>query len=1236
MPQCSAAVLANLVANSEYVPTQCVSNACEHIIWGVVQLPADEAHAAEQAEVASMTNLSTPKPKALNHLWTTNGELVTTREEMIAAAHELASDIAPSVLVTGTGRSGATAATRALAALPGHPLVYVEPTILWQMVETWTEHTVGTSYWEPCTSCDSLPGEESGHEERLEATHRRVESSIIAIIRLLGRPWARRRSTGPYAVQLLPWNQGFMLPLLMRAFPRTPRLFVHRPLLPVALSFIASCGMLDGGGEVGHARLPTGGRARCEALPHQRGQCTAWLKKYSTGCMSKDTFGLIVLIDLMGALELGVQTCAADRGWCRLVPHSRLRGLLHDPATRRVLRLNYSDEEAALASRSFERSSKLCVPRPGESDCGPRWVSGARAPHTQAADSEVPARAACLPHVLRTLDMAALPVSARQRHAQVEQDCLMGTGSCAGVGAGVGGGVGGGGDALGGLDVRGRASRIRTALAGMILPAGYYSYSFMAQIIETLPLATRQSTGWSDVLPSLQEWSESSCGRSSSLPDGSIPAVSGVSDWYPHSPLGADAIWRARPPTRWRERGYLRALVGEHTAIRTAIRHDTRGDGFWPGVAPEKPATAPSTFGAYVDELASDRHARSPVSLGACALSDETGRVVDDCLDMDAARRLAQDIVAAASSSSDGSVSGGGESPATGSADVLLRTPATLLPRSGAVPGAGYQDMLVDAKAIVSLSVFNGSTTPFWHSPLTMTMLMPVTHPMTVVLAPAWSLTAHGVGDGCPSSAPAELGHASAWGLADARAAPGSVVHVLQPGDVVTLEPCTQYATFSDPLPPDAAPSAALAYEITVEESIVASSCGAAQRRCLEERSQPIAYPDGVPLLVDSLPPLLYPSHRDGALPASGRGCAIDVRVQKPGLRSEVLSWHGALMSSEPWLAAGLPFLAAVDLRAAAAELQQQAPADMLSVFGNLPTWEDEDLAGSSASTELGCIALLCPSIQWRPNLSATAASARTVSEMAESINVVARVFACGADGPSRRPHARRFASSRHGAMQNLIRTVSAAVAPGAVWDVRPSEADWAPARGIRRIGLFSADVYVTSGRYSSMSHGWHTDSYNTLLVLLEGEKRVRVASPVMGGPILFDVQLRQGQAVFVPAGFFHLVGSDGGAGAGSTASVLYSCALSESYERIGEWTRSNRPATARKDDDDEEDKDEDREYEDAVWGCFADAPQVGAESRRCRDWGWAATSLGMARLHSMGVPSHILLDTTSIRQARS
>ena len=152
------------------------------------------------------------------------------------------------------------------------------------------------------------------------------------------------------------------------------------------------------------------------------------------------------------------------------------------------------------------------------------------------------------------------------------------------------------------------------------------------------------------------------------------------------------------------------------------------------------------------------------------------------------------------------------------------------------------------------------------------------------------------------------------------------------------------------------------------------------------------------------------------------------------------------------------------------------------------------------------------------------------------------------------------------------------------------------------------------------MSHGWHTDKTDTLLLMLDGEKRFRVASPVVGGPLLLDVQLRKGQALFIPSGFFHL----GGDSVETTSTLCSMATTGNGAPPMETYFRSSwRGGDA--DDDDVGEK----QLAAAMRSCFAD---LLPEERRCRDWAWAATTLGMVELHSKGVPSHLLLENPTLR----
>ena len=341
----------------------------------------------------------------------------------------------------------------------------------------------------------------------------------------------------------------------------------------------------------------------------------------------------------------------------------------------------------------------------------------------------------------------------------------------------------------------------------------------MSQLIETVPLAALRPSWWSEFFPTIGGWS-----------DGLSPRT-----FEPYLPIllfGVDVLFRGQAPvpTRWSEHGYLRSLAGTRAAVRTAVRYERSG----------MPGDVPKTFGAYLDELASRRHLSSPVSLAACRLSDKHGRMVNDCLGGDVVRALLNDIAAASGASALDEV------PSNGPKGTLTRTP-TLENEALFVPSR---------LASVSLSMANGSATPYWYSSLLAAMITPATQPVTVVLAPA--SMARILGGGCPPSAPTELGHASAWSVKTALNVPGSVAHTLLPGDALIIAPCVPYATFSEALPPDAVPSVVLTYHWSIDEAHIASQCAAAQLRCLQESEVHVRYPDGELVRFDLMPPLLY------------------------------------------------------------------------------------------------------------------------------------------------------------------------------------------------------------------------------------------------------------------------------------------------------------------------------------------------------------------------------------------
>jgi len=86
-----------------------------------------------------------------------------------------------------------------------------------------------------------------------------------------------------------------------------------------------------------------------------------------------------------------------------------------------------------------------------------------------------------------------------------------------------------------------------------------------------------------------------------------------------------------------------------------------------------------------------------------------------------------------------------------------------------------------------------------------------------------------------------------------------------------------------------------------------------------------------------------------------------------------------------------------------------------------------------------------------------------------------------------------------------------------------------------------SHDVYATSvqgGRHCDSTYGWHADPVRTVLVMLRGRKRMRVAGDDLGSETLIDVEMSSGDVVIIPPGFYH---SAGGTAGFSDGSVLLS-----------------------------------------------------------------------------------------------
>eukprot|EP00933_Yihiella_yeosuensis_P023288 TRINITY_DN18140_c0_g3_i1.p1 TRINITY_DN18140_c0_g3~~TRINITY_DN18140_c0_g3_i1.p1 ORF type:complete len:421 (+),score=72.57 TRINITY_DN18140_c0_g3_i1:37-1299(+) len=82
--------------------------------------------------------------------------------------------------------------------------------------------------------------------------------------------------------------------------------------------------------------------------------------------------------------------------------------------------------------------------------------------------------------------------------------------------------------------------------------------------------------------------------------------------------------------------------------------------------------------------------------------------------------------------------------------------------------------------------------------------------------------------------------------------------------------------------------------------------------------------------------------------------------------------------------------------------------------------------------------------------------------------------------------------------------------------------------------GMFLAEVGVPGGvdLYAALaggghkgpvgSYGWHADTVDALIYILEGKKRVRIAGHYPGSKVVVDKVLEAGSAAYVPAGCFH------------------------------------------------------------------------------------------------------------------
>jgi hypothetical protein len=91
------------------------------------------------------------------------------------------------------------------------------------------------------------------------------------------------------------------------------------------------------------------------------------------------------------------------------------------------------------------------------------------------------------------------------------------------------------------------------------------------------------------------------------------------------------------------------------------------------------------------------------------------------------------------------------------------------------------------------------------------------------------------------------------------------------------------------------------------------------------------------------------------------------------------------------------------------------------------------------------------------------------------------------------------------------------------------------------------ADFYIA--RPHAGSYGWHFDNVDNLVYCVNGTKRFRVAGTEVGSPVLVDVVMEPGDAVFVPTGYYHI-----GVG-GNEPSIIFSIGIVNQYweETFGE-----------------------------------------------------------------------------------
>jgi uncharacterized RmlC-like cupin family protein len=98
----------------------------------------------------------------------------------------------------------------------------------------------------------------------------------------------------------------------------------------------------------------------------------------------------------------------------------------------------------------------------------------------------------------------------------------------------------------------------------------------------------------------------------------------------------------------------------------------------------------------------------------------------------------------------------------------------------------------------------------------------------------------------------------------------------------------------------------------------------------------------------------------------------------------------------------------------------------------------------------------------------------------------------------------------------------------------------------------------------AAASIGFHCDDVDVLLIMLSGSKRFRVAGRGVGSPIVIDHVMEPGDAIYIPATFFHSGGdsSSDSSLATESSSTLLSVAMEpadalSAHETVTTWRRA-------------------------------------------------------------------------------